>query len=64
VAVSVVLCAGYTVIANINVYNKRKVWVKKFANVYYKDKKSIVKGVICSKDKKVTSLIKVKLRQS
>jgi hypothetical protein len=64
VIANVVLCASYAVAANASVYNKRKVWVKKFADACYKSKEGIAKGIICFKNKEVTSLIKVKLRQS
>jgi hypothetical protein len=52
VAASVVLCAGYAVAANTNTYNKRKVWVKGFANACYKGKKDITKDVTYPKNKK------------
>jgi hypothetical protein len=64
VTASVVLCAGYAIAANTNIYNKRKVWVKRFADAYYKSEESIAKDVTCLENKEVTSLIKVKLRQS
>jgi hypothetical protein len=46
--------------------------VKRFADAYYKDEEDIAKGVTCLKDKEsvqkrkkvITSLIKIKLRQS
>jgi hypothetical protein len=64
ITAGVVLCAGYAVAANTGIYNKRKVWVKRFADVCYKSKKDVAKGVTCPKNKKVTSLIRVELRRS
>jgi hypothetical protein len=58
------LCAGCAVAANANVCNKRKVWVKRFTDAYYKGEEDIAKGVTCLKDKEVTSLVKVELRRS
>jgi hypothetical protein len=60
----VVSCAGYAMTADTSVYNRRKVWVKRFADACYKDEKGVAKGVTCPKNKEVTSPVKVKLRQS
>jgi hypothetical protein len=63
VIAGVVLCANCAVIANINICDKEKVWVKEFTNACYKGEEGVIKGITCFKNKEVTSLIKVKLRQ-
>jgi hypothetical protein len=60
----VVLCAGCAVAADAGVCDKRKVWVEGFADACYKDEKGVAEGVTCSKDREVTSLVKVELRRS
>jgi hypothetical protein len=64
ITAGVVSCAGYAVTADADVYNRRKVWVKGFADACYRGEEDVTKGVTYPENKKVTSLIKVKLRQS
>jgi hypothetical protein len=60
----IVSCAGYAVAADTSVCDKRKVWVKGFADACRKGEEGVAKGVTCPKDKEVTSLVRVELRRS
>jgi hypothetical protein len=63
ITASVVLYADCAITADTNICDKRKVWVKRFANACYKNEKSIAKDVTCSKNKEIISLIKIKLKR-